>query len=81
MAAPKCACLALTDLLFAGRWFGFQHSYFRPADLRGVDSRRANLEGASINNAQISGAYFPPELSPEEITLYLTHGTRMRYRK
>jgi uncharacterized protein YjbI with pentapeptide repeats len=59
----------------------FSDSYFRQADLRGVDFRRAILEGASLNNAQISGAYFPLELSPEEITLSLTHGTRMRYRK
>lgn len=55
--------------------------YFRQADLRGVDLSEANLEGASINAAKISGAYFPPELSAEELNLSLTHGTRMRYRK
>jgi uncharacterized protein YjbI with pentapeptide repeats len=54
--------------------------YFRQADLRGVDFSEANLEGASINAAKISGAWFPRELSAEEITLSLTHGTRMRYR-
>lgn len=55
--------------------------YFRQADLRGVDLSQANLEGASINAAKISGAFFPRELSAEELTLSLTHGTRMRYRK
>lgn len=54
-------------------------SYFRQADLRGVDFSKTNLEGASINGSKISGAYFPPELSAEEITLSLLHGTRMRY--
>ncbi len=56
-------------------------AYFRQTDLRGVDLSNANLEGASINAAKISGAYFPPELSAEELMLSLTHGTRMRYRK
>lgn len=58
----------------------FRDCYLRQADLRGVDLSEANLEGASINAAKISGAYFPKELSAEEITLSLTHGTRMRYR-
>ena len=44
-----------------------------------ADFRKANLEGASINAAKISGAYFPPELSASEIELSLLHGTRMRY--
>ena len=54
--------------------------YFRQADLRGIDFSEANLEGASINAAKISGAFFPKQLSAEELTLSLTHGTRMRYR-
>ena len=45
------------------------NSYFRQADLRGVDLSRATLEGASIHEAKISGAYFPSELSAEEIAL------------
>ena len=53
--------------------------YLRHADLRGVDLSRAMLEGASISSAKISGTYFPPELTAEEITLSLVHGTRMRY--
>lgn len=57
----------------------FSDCYFRQADLRGVDFRHCRLEGASINAAKVSGAYFPPELSAEEITLSLSHGTRMRY--
>jgi uncharacterized protein YjbI with pentapeptide repeats len=62
------------------RGLDFRDCYFRQADLRGVDLSQTNLEGASINAAKISGAYFPKELSAEEITLSLTHGTRMRYR-
>lgn len=54
--------------------------YFRQADLRGIDFSTSRLEGASINGAHISGAYFPRELSAEELTLSLLHGTRMRYR-
>lgn len=56
-----------------------RNAYFRQADLRGLDLSGANLEGASINAAKISGAYFPAALSAEEISLSLTHGTRMRY--
>jgi uncharacterized protein YjbI with pentapeptide repeats len=55
-------------------------SYFRQSDLRSVDFRKARLEGASINAAKISGAYFPAELTASEIELSLLHGTRMRYR-
>ena len=54
--------------------------YFRQADLRSVDFRKARLEGASINAAKISGAYFPLELTAQEIELSLLHGIRMRYR-
>ena len=54
--------------------------YFRQADLRGVDLSKAKLEGASIHSARIAGAYFPKEISGDEITLSLMHGTRMRYR-
>jgi uncharacterized protein YjbI with pentapeptide repeats len=55
-------------------------AYLRQADLRGLDLRETRLVGASIYGAKISGAYFPAELSAEEITLSLLHGTRMRYR-
>jgi uncharacterized protein YjbI with pentapeptide repeats len=54
--------------------------YLRQADVRGVDFSQTRLEGASLNGAKISGAYFPVELTAEEITLSLLHGTRMRYR-
>ena len=53
--------------------------YFRQADLRGIDFSECRLEGASINGAKISGVFFPKDLSPEEITLSLLHGTRLRY--
>jgi len=55
------------------------NAYLRQADLRGIDFSQTNLEGASINGAKISGTLFPKELRAEEITLSLTHGTRMRY--
>ena len=54
-------------------------SYFHQSDLRGIDLRNTRLQGASINCARISGVYFPAELSADEITLSLSHGTRMRY--
>ncbi len=59
----------------------FSNSYFCSADLRGIDFSKAWLEGVSLNGARISGAYFPAELTPEEIILSVTHGTRMRYKK
>jgi uncharacterized protein YjbI with pentapeptide repeats len=59
----------------------FSHCYFRNANLRGVDFTRSLLEGASLNQAKISGAYFPAELSATEIILSVQHGARMRYRR
>jgi uncharacterized protein YjbI with pentapeptide repeats len=58
----------------------FTNAYFRAADLRGLDLSRTSMEGASIGHAQISGAYFPPELSADEILMSVNFGTRMRYR-
>ena len=55
-------------------------AYLRNADLRGVDLSEALLEGASLHAARISGAYFPPSLSAEEIRLSAETGTRMRMR-
>ncbi|NOQ77119.1 MAG: hypothetical protein GQ475_04920 [Methylococcaceae bacterium] len=58
----------------------FSDSYFRQADLRGVDfSNCDSLEGASIHGAKISGAYFPREIRAEELLLSLEHGIRLRY--
>jgi uncharacterized protein YjbI with pentapeptide repeats len=45
--------LALRGLDASG--LDFSNSYFRAADLRGIDFSTARLEGASINNAKISG--------------------------
>ncbi len=58
----------------------FSDAYFRAADLRGIDFRGASLEGASLAHAQISGAYFPAELSADEILMSMNFGTRLRYR-
>ncbi len=52
--------------------------HLRRTDLRGVDLSSALLDGASIGGAKISGTLFPKQLSAEEITLSLVHGTRMR---
>lgn len=58
----------------------FTDSYFRQADLRGVDfSKCMTMIGASIHGAKISGVYFPEMLRAEEILLSLEHGTRLRY--
>jgi uncharacterized protein YjbI with pentapeptide repeats len=48
--------------------------------LRGLDLRACSLEGASLAHAQISGTYFPPELSADEILMSVNFGTRLRYR-
>ena len=58
----------------------FTDAYFRGADLRGLDLREATLEGASIAHAQISGVYFPVQLSADEVLLSMQFGIRMRYR-
>lgn len=58
----------------------FTDAYFRSADLRGLNLRDTPMEGASIAHAQISGAYFPPELSADEILMSVNFGTRLRYR-
>lgn len=55
-------------------------AYLRAADLRGQDLSSCDLEGASIGAAKISGVLFPTNLSPEEITMSVAHGTRMRVR-
>jgi uncharacterized protein YjbI with pentapeptide repeats len=58
----------------------FTDAYFRSADLRGLDLRSSSMEGASLAHAQISGAYFPPELTADEILMSVNFGTRLRYR-
>jgi uncharacterized protein YjbI with pentapeptide repeats len=59
----------------------FTDAYFRGTDLRGLDLRNTRMEGASLAHAQISGTYFPVELSADEILMSLNFGTRLRYRK
>jgi len=49
--------------------------------LPGIDFSNARLEGASINETRISGAFFPAELTADEVMLSANHGTRMRYKK
>ncbi|EGL54350.1 MAG: pentapeptide repeat-containing protein [Pseudomonadota bacterium] len=71
--------LTLVGLLAKG--LDFSNSYFRQADLRGIDfTECVSMEGASIHGAKISGVYFPKQFEAEEILLSLQHGTRMRYK-
>jgi uncharacterized protein YjbI with pentapeptide repeats len=70
--------LDLRKLDLAG--LDLSNCYFRQADLRGLNLVTCRLEGASIHDANISGVYFPKELSADEIALSHSHGTRMRYR-
>ncbi|KWS42402.1 hypothetical protein [Pseudomonas syringae] len=49
-------------------------------DFRGLDLRHTPMEGASIAHAQISGVFFPAELSADEILMSVNFGTRLRYR-
>jgi uncharacterized protein YjbI with pentapeptide repeats len=53
-------------------------AYLRDADLRGLDLRSVDMEGCSLHAAQISGTYFPANLSPQEIANRVQFGTRMR---
>lgn len=55
-------------------------AYMRNADLRGLDLRHAKLDDASLKDAKVSGVRFPDNLPPEEISLSLIHGTRLRHR-
>ncbi len=57
----------------------FEDTYFRMTDLRGIDFRKAKMEGSSFAGANISGCYFPKELRADEILFSLEHGTRVRY--
>lgn len=59
----------------------FTGSYFRQADLRGINFQQSCLQECSINGAKISGVYFPEELRADEIMMSLSQGTRMRYRR
>ena len=69
--------LDLRNLQISG--MNFENTYFRGADLRGINFTGCNLNGASLADAKISGCYFPFELSPDEIQLSVTMGTRLRH--
>jgi uncharacterized protein YjbI with pentapeptide repeats len=66
--------LNLQGLIASG--LDFSNSYFRQADLRGIDFSQS----ISLRGAKISGVYFPASLTADEINLSLQHGTRMRYK-
>ncbi|HCM04574.1 MAG TPA: hypothetical protein DIC30_01060 [Oceanospirillales bacterium] len=69
--------LDLRNLIIKG--MNLEDTYFRGADLRGIDFSGCNLNGASLADAKISGCYFPIELTPAEIELSVTMGTRLRH--
>lgn len=54
-------------------------AYMRSTDLRGLDLSGANLNGASFKEAKVSGVLFPKNLRPDEITMSLHYGTRIRH--
>jgi len=70
------ADLRRTDL----RKADLRGAYCHSADLRGVDLSGANIEGASFHMARVAGAYFPANVSADEIRLSLEIGTRIRCR-
>lgn len=51
-------------------------------DIAGFNQERPQgpIEGASLAHAQISGAYFPVEVTADEILMSVNFGTRLRYR-
>ena len=55
-----------------------QGAYMRDTDLRGLDIRTWDMEGCSLYHAKISGAYFPANILPHEISNSIQLGTRMR---
>jgi uncharacterized protein YjbI with pentapeptide repeats len=56
-------------------------AYLKLADLRGCDLRHMDLEGCSLHQAKVGGAFFPDNVSAEEIRLSLQEGTRIRTTK
>ncbi len=53
-------------------------AYLRSSDLRGADLSLAKLEGASLKDAKVSGALFSHNISADELTMSIVHGTRIR---
>ena len=81
MSHPKLLDTPLYALLRKDDIAGFNSQRPQgPIDMRGGDFRKSSLEGASLAHAQISGTYFPPELSADEILMSMNFGTRLRYR-
>jgi uncharacterized protein YjbI with pentapeptide repeats len=52
--------------------------YMRNTNLRGLDLTGCNLNGVSLQGALISGAWFPDNISVDEIRLSVQFGTRLR---
>src|SRR5690349_7963155 len=46
-----------------------RNAYCHTTDFRGVDLSQANIEGASFHRARISGAWFPSNVSAEELKM------------
>ena len=60
------------------RSLDLSNAYFRGADLRGIDFRGTKLAGVSLADAKISGAFFPDNISADEILMSVNAGTRIR---
>jgi|GEM_PF-354988 hypothetical protein len=73
----RMADLRMADLTGAC----LQGAYLRAADLRGLDLSTCDLAGASIAGAKVSGVRFPDALGPDEITMSVSLGTRLRPRR
>lgn len=56
----------------------FTGCYFRHSDLRGIDFSKSKMDGASLHDAKVSGAYFPSAFSSDELTMSIIRGTRLR---
>ncbi len=73
------ANLRMTDLREANlKGASLKNAYMRACDLRGQDLSDCDLEGASLANAKVSGVLFPSNITADEITMSISHGTRMR---
>ena len=87
--ARRAACIDLSNANLRGadlrnavlRNADLRGAYLHSTDLRGVDLSEAQMEGASLHRARISGAYFPSQVTAEELKMSVDLGTRIRCMK
>ncbi len=56
-------------------------AYLRNANLSGLNLLGCPMDGASIHDANISGVFFPSDITSDEIRLSIKFGTRMRIKE